>query len=84
MLSHLAPPILGIYAAEDDLIDPITVDEAQHRNASGNWLLYEGVGHGFLDDGAPTYDQGSAEDAIQRLVEFFRATLPAASVLEVG
>jgi carboxymethylenebutenolidase len=84
MLSHLAPPVLGIYAAEDELIDPITVDEAQNRNASGNWLLYEGVGHGFLDDGGPTYEQGSAEDAIQRLVDFFRATLPAASVVEVG
>jgi carboxymethylenebutenolidase len=84
MLDHLAPPILGIYGAEDDLIDPDTVDEAQNRNASGSWLLYEGVGHGFLDDGGPTYDQGSAEDAIQRLVDFFLATLPKASVQEVG
>ncbi|MGF1666181.1 MAG: dienelactone hydrolase family protein [Acidimicrobiia bacterium] len=84
MLDHLAPPILAIYGAEDDLVDPDTVDEAQNRNASGSWLLYEGVGHGFLDDGGPTYDQGSAEDAIQRLVDFFLATLPKASVQEVG
>lgn len=84
MLAHLAPPVLGIYGAEDELIDPASVDEAQNRNASGNWLLYEGVGHGFLDDAAPTYDQGSAEDAIVRLVDFFRSTLPAASVQELG
>lgn len=84
MLDHLAPPILGIYAAEDELIDPGTVDEAQNRNASGNWLLYERVGHGFLDDGGTNYDQGSAEDVIQRLVDFFLATLPKASVREVG
>lgn len=84
MLAHLAPPVLGLYAAEDTLIDVDTVDEAQNRNASGSWLLYEGVGHGFLDDSGPTYEQGSAEDAIQRLVDFFRATLPPAVVSDLG
>lgn len=84
MLDHIGCPILGVYAAEDDLIASATVDEAQSRNASGSWLLYEGVGHGFLNDSDDRYDQGSAEDAIARLVEFFEATLPKAEEQELG
>lgn len=84
MLGHLSPPVLGIYAADDELIDSATVDEAQNRNTSGTWLLYDGVGHGFLDDGAPGYDEASAEDAILRITDFFQANLPPAAEEELG
>lgn len=84
MLDHIGQPLLGIYAAEDELIAAESVDEAQSRNASGSWLLYEGVGHGFLDESDPNYDQASAEDAILRLVEFFAATLPGPEEEELG
>lgn len=84
MLDHIGCPLIGLYAAEDQLIDAASVDEAQNRNASGSWLLYEGVGHGFLDESGPNYDHASAEDAIVRLVEFFRATLPAPVEEDLG
>jgi carboxymethylenebutenolidase len=84
MLDHIGTQILGLYAAEDDLIGAESVDEAQARNVSGSWLLYEGVGHGFLDESDENYDQGSAEDAIARLVEFFRTTLPAVAEEDLG
>jgi carboxymethylenebutenolidase len=77
MLDHIGQPVLALYAAEDELIDPDSVDEAQARNASGSWLLYEGVGHGFLNESDDRYDEASAEDAITRLIGFFKATLPA-------
>ena len=52
----------------DELIDPASVDEAQSRNESGQWLLYENAGHGFLDVEDPNYDQSSADDAWARIL----------------
>ena len=84
MLEHLAPPILGLYGADDSLISTDTVDEAQRRNPAGTWLLYEGAGHGFLDEVGPEFEEPSAEDAIARLTDFFLAHLPRAQETELG
>ena len=83
-LDHLPIPVLGLYAAEDELIDAASVDEAQRRNDHGQWLLYEGAGHGFLDVNADEFDQAAADDAFARIVAFFAATLPAAEVEDLG
>jgi carboxymethylenebutenolidase len=84
MLGHLATPLLGLYGADDDLIDPETVDEAQARNTGGQWLLYESVGHGFLDEVGPNFDAASFEDAIVRLSRFFTEHLPRAEIIDLG
>lgn len=84
MLDHLPVPVLGLYGADDELIATETVDEAQNRNQAGTWLLYEGAGHGFLDEVGPGYDVSATEDAIARLVEFFGRSLPEAEIDELG
>ncbi len=84
LLDHLAVPVMGIYAAEDTLIDTGTVDEAQHRNESGQWLLYEGAHHGFMNINRDEYDADAAADAESRLIQFFLQTLPPATELELG
>jgi carboxymethylenebutenolidase len=84
MLEHLAPPVLGLYGAADELIAGESVDEAQRRNAGGSWLLYENAGHGFMNESHPGYDVAAAEDAVARLVAFFQTHLPAPEVLVVG
>lgn len=84
MLPHLAPPVLGLYGAEDELIAGESVDEAQRRNAGGSWLLYENARHGFMNESHEGYDFAAAEDAIARLVTFFQTHLPAPEVLVVG
>ncbi len=84
LLEHLGVPVLGLYGADDELIDASTVDEAQRRNAGGQWLLYEGAGHGFLHLEADTYHVDSAADALQRLTQFFLQTLPAAESSDLG
>lgn len=84
MLEHVPVPILGLYGAEDDLIAAESVDEAQRRNPSGSWLLYENAGHGFGDDGSSDFDSGAAADSVARLVAFFTATLPMAAEAELG
>lgn len=83
-LDHLAVPVIGLYGAEDELIDSGSVDEAQDRNQHGQWLLYDGVGHGFLDPTADGYDESAAEDATARLIAFFNQTLPPATVEDLG
>lgn len=83
-LGNLTVPVLGLYGAEDELIDTGSVDEAQGRNQHGQWLLYDGVGHGFLDPTADGYDESAAEDAISRLIAFLTDTLPPATVEELG
>ncbi len=84
ILSNLPVPILGLYGASDELIDSASVDEAQRRNEHGQWLLYEDAGHGFIDPTSPTYDEGPAEDAVARLIAFFKTTLPPAEIEELG
>jgi carboxymethylenebutenolidase len=83
-LDHLPVPVLGLYAAEDDLIDGSTVDEAQRRNDHGQWLLYEGVSHGFLDINGDNFDQSAADDAMARILAFFEATLPKPQIENLG
>lgn len=83
-LAHLPIPVLGLYGADDDLIDAGSVDEAQARNQHGQWLLYEGTEHGFLDPTAPGYHAGSADDALARIIAFFQATLPKPQIEELG
>lgn len=84
LLNHLPVPVMGIYGAEDDLIDTATVDEAQRRNSAGHWLLYEGAGHDFMNLSSENYDVDSAADAESRLIQFFTQTLPAAETVDLG
>jgi carboxymethylenebutenolidase len=83
-LGHLPVPVLGLYGADDELIDVGTVDEAQRRNGHGQWVLYEGAGHDFLDVGADLYDADASADAMVRIIDFLRSTLPQAIELDLG
>jgi carboxymethylenebutenolidase len=83
-LDHLPVPVLSLYGAEDELIDNATIDEAQSRNDHGQWLLYEGVGHGFLDIDGDGFDQSAADDAFARLLAFFKGSLAAAEIEDLG
>lgn len=83
-LEHLPIPVLGLYGASDELIDVASVDEAQRRNEHGQWLLFDGAGHGFLDVEHENFEPSAAEDAQARILAFFKSTLPAAEVVELG
>ncbi|HJQ77394.1 MAG TPA: dienelactone hydrolase family protein [Acidimicrobiia bacterium] len=83
-LDHLPVPVLALYGKEDDLISVDTVDEAQRRNDHGQWLLYEGAGHGFLDINGEGYEPAAAEDGWARILAFFKATMPAPQIEDLG
>lgn len=84
MLNHLAVPVLGLYGSADQLIAAETVDAAQNRNQNGQWLLYDGASHDFIDEGGPEYDGAAAADAEGRIVQFFQSTLPKPETIDLG
>ena len=84
MLNHLGVPVLGLYGSADSLVAAETIDAAQDRNQTGQWLLYDGAGHDFFDDGSPDYDAAAAGDADSRITKFFEATLPKPETVDLG
>lgn len=76
-LGMLAMPVLGLFGDEDELIPPQGVDAAQQLNPHGQWILYQGVGHDFLDEDSDQYNAGAAGDAFQRILALMTAHLPA-------
>lgn len=74
-LEMLPMAVLGLYGAEDDLVPIAGVDEAQRRNPHGQWILYEGVGHDFLDDDSDSYHRGAAGDSLARILAVLSAAL---------
>ena len=83
-LERLSGPVLGIYTADDDTIPAAAVDAAQGSNPHGQWLLYEGVGHGFVNENHPNYNEAASQDALARLSGFFTASLPSPQVEDTG
>ena len=83
-LDHLPVPVLGLYGAADELIADSTVDEAQNRNQHGQWLLYEGAGHSFLDVEAPAYDPTPPRTPTRGSSTSSRRPSPAAVEVDLG
>lgn len=74
-LEMLAMPVLGLYGEEDHLVPAAGVDEAQRLNPHGRWILYEGVGHDYLDDDTDSYHHAATGDTLARLLRLLAATL---------
>ncbi len=64
----IGAPLLGLYGADDELIPVADVDAAQAVTPNGQWIVYEQVGHDFLDADGDGYDPGAEADALLRLV----------------
>lgn len=73
-LARLTVPVLGLYGSNDQLIPTESVDEA--AGIAGQWILYEGADHEFLDPDAPTYDPAAESDAWSRIASFLGTVLP--------
>lgn len=67
-VSRINCPILGLYGIEDEQISLDEIDRAQADTADGTWVVYEGAGHGFMDDGKDGFDAGANADAVQRIL----------------
>lgn len=76
-LNKIGAPVLGLYGADDDLIPAEGVDVAQELTPAGVWILYQGAGHDFLNDGMDEFHPGAASDAMARIPAFLERQLAA-------
>ncbi len=75
-LSAAAVPVLGLFGRDDEVVSIDTVIDARSHLPHAEFAVYDGVGHDFLDDHRDGYDLDAAQDAIERLTEFFTKQLP--------
>ncbi len=84
LLTRYSGAVLVLHGVDDDLVPGDEVREVRTEVGRGEWILYGGVGSGFIDEGSPGFDQASAADARERMIAFFdRLLTPAASPLTV-
>jgi carboxymethylenebutenolidase len=74
-------PVLGLYGATDQGI-PVADVEAmgaalEEAGVESEIQVYEGAGHAFFNDTAPSYNADAAADAWPRTLEWFREHLGA-------
>jgi carboxymethylenebutenolidase len=74
-------PVLGLYGAEDQGIpvaDVEAMDTAlKEAGVESEVQVYEGAGHAFFNDTAPSYNADAAKDAWPRTLDWFRKHLSA-------
>ncbi len=75
VVGHIGAPVLGFFGADDDAIDVEDVDALQAATPNGQWIVYEGVGAGFLDAGSDGFHSGAERDALARTIRVLAAAL---------
>lgn len=74
-LASTRVPLLGVYGIEDERVPADEARQLRSTLGRGEFRFYSGAGHEFLDDGGATYDPAAADDALERVREFFAAHL---------
>ncbi len=80
-VKQVKTPVLGLYGATDQGI-PVAEVEAmgnalKEAGVESEVQVYEGAGHAFFNDTAPSYNADAAQDAWPRTLEWFRKHLSA-------
>jgi carboxymethylenebutenolidase len=77
-IASIACPVIGFYGALDQRVNAsVPAFESAMRAAGKDFEshTYEGAGHAFLNDDAPSYGAEAARDSYARLLTFFAKTL---------
>ncbi len=74
-VASIGAPVLGFFGADDESVEVDDVDALQAATPNGQWIVYEGVGAGFLDAGGDGYHAGAERDALARTVRVLGAAL---------
>ena len=69
-LAAVTGPVLGIYGREDEVVPLEVVMEARAAAPHAEWVLYERLGHDFMDDHAEGFDLEAYADAVERIAAF--------------
>ena len=75
LLAGSRVPILGVYGGDDAVAPPDGARALRTALGRGEFRIYSGVEHEFLDDGGDTYDRGAADDALDRVRAFLGSHL---------
>jgi carboxymethylenebutenolidase len=67
-------PLLAFFGGRDEWIPRDDVARVEQHH-SGDVVVYEDAGHGFMRDGSDSYHETAAADAWGRMLEFFRRHL---------
>jgi len=74
-LAGTSVPLLGLYAGDDEVAPAAGARSLRSSLGRGEFRIYAGVGHEFMDDASETYDRGAADDALDRVRGFFGSHL---------
>jgi carboxymethylenebutenolidase len=77
---RLRSPVLGLFAEKDAYVNAAAVASLQkalqEHGVSAHLHTYPGVDHGFFNDHRPeVYDRAAADDAWNRVLDFFGRNL---------
>lgn len=70
LLSKFDGALLVLHGADDDLAPAAEVRDWQQSVGRGEWIIYSGVGAGFLEEGSEGFDEAAATDAEGRIITF--------------
>ena len=70
LLSAFGGALLVLQGADDELAPADEVRDLQKSLGRGEWILYPGVGSGFLDESAEGFDAVVSADALSRIIGF--------------
>jgi carboxymethylenebutenolidase len=76
--ARIACPVIGFYGARDQRVNAGIPGFQDAMRAAGRPFtphVYEGAGHAFFNDDAPSYDLKAARDSWARLLAFFSKVL---------
>lgn len=74
-LVDMIEPLLGLIGRADEVSPFELVAAAREAAPHSQWVIYEGLGHDFLDDNEPGFDQAAFSDALERVLDFFSKNL---------
>jgi len=70
LLSESDAALLVLQGARDEMAPADEVRDMQQAVGRGEWVLYSGVGLGFLDEGSESFDAAVSADALGRAIDF--------------
>ena len=77
-IAAIACPVIAFYGARDQRVNAGIPGFQEAMRAAGKpfeHYIYEGAGHAFFNDDAPSYDVKAARDSYARLLAFFSKML---------
>ena len=74
--ADLAVPTLGVFGREDEAAGAEAARRGRELAPHGEWVIYDGVGPDFFDEGSEGFTAAVADDAVERILGFLAGVFP--------